>query len=52
MGKESERECICVYVWLGHVVAQEKFLLPCKLTILQENLKKIKKQRNGIQQIN
>ena len=39
VGKESEGEGICVYVWLGHFVVQEKLSQPCKLTIVQKNLK-------------
>ena len=40
VGKEYERECICVYVWLGNFVIHQKSAQFCKLTVPQENLKK------------
>ena len=33
--KESEKEWLCVYVWLGHPVLQQKLSQPCKSSILQ-----------------
>ena len=38
--KESERECICIYVWLGHFAVQQKLSQPCKLTNFNKTLKK------------
>jgi len=38
VGRESEREWICVYVWPNHFVVQQK--IPCKSTILQQKLNK------------
>ena len=35
VGKESEREQICVYVRLGHFVVQQKLSHPYKLIMLQ-----------------
>ena len=40
VGKESEREWICVHIRLNHFVMQQKLSQPCKSTILQWNLKK------------
>ena len=42
LGKESEREWTCVYVWLNHFFAQRKLLQPCVSTIQgQYNFKKV-----------
>ena len=40
VGKESEWELICVYVWLDHLGVQQKLWQPCKSTTPQYNLKK------------
>ena len=39
VGKESERQWMCVYVWLGHFAVQQKWWQPCKLTMLQKKFK-------------
>ena len=45
VGKESEKEWMCVDVSLNHFAVQQKWLQHCKSTILQWNLNKIDKQR-------
>ena len=43
VGKESEREWICVYVGLSHFVVQQKLSQPCKSTPSI----KVKKKKGG-----
>ena len=40
MGKDSEKEWICVYMYKWITVAHEKLSQYCKSTIFQLNLKK------------
>ena len=35
VGKESEKERMCVYVQLNHFVVQQRWPQPCKSTLLQ-----------------
>ena len=39
MGKESEKECIYVYVQLNHFVVHLKLTQHCKSTMLQYKIK-------------
>ena len=41
MWEKNRREWICVYVWMGHFVVQQKLSQPFKLTVLQEKKEKI-----------
>ena len=43
MGKESEKEWIYVYVYLNHFAVQLKLTQHCKSTILQHEIKILKK---------